>query len=81
MAPTDRPIPVDTKRCQTERPSTWPSMPSFMTFGPVSYTRCTNKPTWIGSDGKGMMALCDECKTVCEQVMKGTTYSRMEKRR
>jgi hypothetical protein len=65
--------PPDPKRCQTMRPSTWPAMPSFMTFGPVDYRRCANKPSWLASDGKGEMSLCQECKDVCEKVLPATT--------
>ena len=69
-----RPIPPDLKQCQVMRPSTWPALPSFMTLGPVSYQQCTNKPHWIGSDGKGEMSLCDECRSVCERLVPGTTF-------
>ena len=68
--------PPDFRRCQTIRPSTWPQMPSFMNFGPVSYDRCKNKPTWIATDGEGKMSMCDECKAVCEKVMpSGVAYT------
>lgn len=63
-------VPVDLERCQTDRPSTWPDMPSFMTLGPVTWKRCENKPVWIGSDmtSGGSMSLCDECKGVMEKL-------------
>jgi hypothetical protein len=64
-------IPPDMHRCQTERPCTWPHMPSFMTLGPVTYSRCNNLPTWIASDGTGEMSLCDECKEVSARVFTG----------
>jgi hypothetical protein len=66
--------PVDLKRCQTDRPNTWPQMPSFMTLGPVTFARCTNAPEWIGSDGVGEMSLCEECKQVLEKL--GTVRGR-----
>jgi hypothetical protein len=44
-------------------------MPSFMTFGPVSYKRCENQPTWLATDPTGgKMTMCGECKDVCEKV-------------
>lgn len=61
--------PPDLERCQTNRPNTWPEMPSFMNFGPVTYKRCTNPPTWLADDGVGQMSLCDECKQVCEKLV------------
>ena len=79
----ERTVPPDFDRCQTERPSTWPNMPSFMTLGPVSYRRCENEPTWIAADGEGSMTLCDECKGICERAMQRTpatavTFRRLE---
>ena len=63
-------LPPDLCRCQTYRPSTWPDMPSFMTLGPVSWSRCENAPTWLAVERKtgGSMCLCDECKQVCASV-------------
>lgn len=70
--------PPDRKQCQTMRPNTWPYMPSFMTLGPVTYKRCENKPTWLGTDGIGQMSLCDECKVVCEKVMTAVIFQPIE---
>jgi hypothetical protein len=60
--------PVDTKRCQSEKPNGH----SFMTLGGVpGLVRCSNTPIVIvieavkGKDGlKGSMSLCDECLAV-----------------
>lgn len=73
----ERSIPPDFNQCQTERPNTWPKMPSLMTLGPVNYTRCTNKPAWIGTDGKGSMTFCDECKKVCQNHISGAEFRRL----
>jgi hypothetical protein len=61
-------VSPDFDLCQTDRPSTWPHMPSFMTLGPVIWTRCKNRPMWIATDTKtgGSMTLCDECRRVME---------------
>ena len=76
MRTATRPVPPDLERCQVDRPSTWPRMPSFMTFGPVHYDRCKNKPKWVATDGEGEMSLCDECKTVCEKAYpSGVAYT------
>ena len=65
-----RPIPPDLEQCQTNRPNTWPHMPSMFTLGPVHYTRCENTPAWIVSDGEEEMTVCDECKPVMEEWFK-----------
>ena len=65
----ERQVPPDFEQCQTERPSTWPDMPLFLTLGPVSYTRCTERPMWVAADGAGSMTLCDECKGVMASLM------------
>ena len=65
----ERPIPPDLKQCQTDRPSTWPHMPSPMTLGPVTHTRCTNVPTWLATDPAGSMTLCDECREVFDGLL------------
>lgn len=62
-------IPIDSARCQSEFKEG-----SFMTLGPRKYERCESEPTWVAvevQDGKvmGAMALCDECKAVCEKEM------------
>lgn len=72
-------VPPDLDQCQCERPSTWPQMPSFMTFGPVSFKRCENPPTWVASNGKGAMSLCDECKEVMDRVFEGDRIETMSK--
>lgn len=28
---------LDFQRCETQRPSTWPSLATFMVFGPVGF--------------------------------------------
>lgn len=69
MTSNDRPVPPDFGRCQTDRPSTWPAMPSLMTLGPVKYERCRNRPVWLATDGKGEMTVCEECRVVMVGVM------------
>lgn len=61
-------IPLDVNRCQTDRPSTWPDMPTFMTLGPVTWKRCENTPKFVATDLStgGFMSLCDECREVME---------------
>jgi hypothetical protein len=61
-------IPPDLKRCQAEIHEG-----SFMTLGPRSWVRCTNKPKVVvaerypGKDGKqGSMSLCESCLAVFE---------------
>lgn len=75
-------VPPDFEQCQTERPSTWPEMPSFMTLGPVSFKRCENKPKWIATDNKtgGSMTLCDECYEVMTSVFSGPRFDVSSKR-
>lgn len=65
--------PPDLKQCQSETLEG-----SFMTLGPRSYVRCSNKPTHIvkevvpGEDGRrGSMSLCGECLKVCLDKMGG----------
>lgn len=60
--------PYDTERCQALILEG-----SFMTLGPRSWVRCTNKPKVIiaerypGKDGKqGSMSLCESCLAVFE---------------
>lgn len=73
--------PPDLARCQTNRPCTWPHMPSFMTLGPVSYERCVNAPTWLASDGVGQMSLCDECKGVLAGLaVESVTFTSIERK-
>lgn len=60
--------PIDSRRCQTEKPNG----NSFMTFGGVpGLERCKNTPTRVlvekepGKDGEhGAMAVCPECFAV-----------------
>ena len=60
-------IPPDRKQCQVMIRNG-----SFMTFGPVTPKRCTNKPAVIiayenkpGADGqRGSMSLCKSCTEV-----------------
>ena len=56
-------IPPDMNQCQAEQ-----RLGSFMTLGPRSLIRCTNRPVWLaterkpGEDGlKGSMTLCHGC--------------------
>lgn len=59
-------VPIDLKRCQSEKPNGC----TFMTFGGVpGYARCKSKPTVIVTERKknkeygqrGSMTLCNEC--------------------
>ena len=66
-------IPEDLNQCQAEQLSG-----SFMTLGPRSYVRCTNKPDFIatekspGADGlMGSMSLCSHCREIMEKKMPG----------
>lgn len=70
--------PVDHTRCQADIKSEYRP---FIMGGDVGgkWGRCKNKPTWYaretkaGSDGRrGAMALCDECKPICEKRMGGS---------
>lgn len=62
-------VPPDYDRCQAE------SLPgSFMTFGPRSWERCTNKPVWIATEKKpredglrGSMSLCQPCRVIFDE--------------
>lgn len=69
--------PIDTTQCQGEIKGG-----SFMTFGPRSYQRCSCIPTWIAIDIRdglfyGAMALCDECKKVCELQVKSASFQKL----
>ncbi len=66
--------PIDPRRCQAEK-----KMGSFMTFGLPHLIRCDNHPVWVAievRDGNfyGGMALCDECRQVCERQMPSIAY-------
>lgn len=57
-----------------------------MTLGPRPWVRCDNKPAWIATEGEredgrkpGSMALCDDCRKVCEQALPGATYEPIRK--
>lgn len=69
--------PVDTTRCQAEFKAG-----SFMTFGPRETKRCSCIPTWIAVDVRdgrfyGAMALCDECKKVCEIRVPSASFQKL----
>lgn len=77
-------VPPDRKRCQTMRPCTWPKMPSVMTLGPVTFTRCKNKPQWLATDGGGKggrMSLCQECWEVCLNSFPTATAEPIKRRK
>ena len=69
--------PIDSTQCQAEVLAG-----SFMTFGPRKHVRCSNKPTWVAVDVKncefrGAMALCEECKKVCEIRVPTANFQRL----
>ena len=72
--------PPDKKQCQAEIKEG-----SFMTLGPRSWYRCTNKPVVIvteakaGPDGKkGSMSLCKSCRDMMIKKL-GRKYFTEEK--
>lgn len=70
--------PIDGIQCQGEIKTG-----SFMTLGPREYVRCSNKPTWVAVDVKdcefrGAMALCEECKKVCEIQVPTANFQRLK---
>lgn len=70
--------PIDATQCQAE----WKGG-SFMTFGPRPTVRCQCIPIWLAvevRDGQfyGAMALCDECKKVCEIKMPSARYQKLK---
>jgi len=71
--------PIDSTQCQAEIKAG-----SFMTFGSRYYVRCSNPPEWIVVEIKeglffGAMALCDECKGVCEIRMPLVSYQKLNR--
>lgn len=69
--------PVDATQCQAEV-----KRGSFMSFGPVAYQRCPRVPVWIAIDVRdglfyGAMALCDECKRVCEIQLPSASFQEL----
>lgn len=73
--------PPDLERCQGLLKEG-----SFMTLGPRSWKRCSNKPVCIaketepGSDGLyGSMSLCEECAGICvKKRPTGVVYEKIE---
>lgn len=70
--------PIDATRCQAEIKGG-----SFMTFGPREYVRCQAIPNWVALDVRdgvfyGAMALCDDCKKVCEIRLPSASFQKLK---